>query len=93
MEEIYEEDPVEGETSPLAGQRIRDLQMPRGSLLISVMRGGRGLVPTGDTVLEAGDEVMAVLEAEVEAELTSFLGVDGGVDGGSPPSGSVPGDG
>jgi trk system potassium uptake protein len=61
--------------SPVAGQRVADLNMPRGSLLISVLREGSGRVPTGDTVLAAGDEILAVLEASVEDEVTAFFGV------------------
>ncbi len=61
--------------SPVAGKRVADLDMPPGSLLISVLREGRGHVPTGDTVLEAGDEVLAVLEASVEAAVTTYFGV------------------
>ncbi len=63
------------EGSPLAGMRVADLEMPAGSLLISVLREGRGRVPTAETVLEVGDEILAVLEAAVEAEVTSYLGL------------------
>ena len=51
--------------------------MPDGSLLISVLRGGEGFVPGPDTVLEAGDEVLAVLDPGLEEELKSFFGPDG----------------
>ncbi len=64
-----------GDDSPVAGKRVADLDMPPGSLLISVLREGRGHVPTGDTVLEAGDEVLAVLEASVEGAVTTYFGV------------------
>src|SRR5829696_2545270 len=46
--------------SRVAGQKVGDLNMPEGSLLISILREGQGgFVPTPDTVLEAGDEVLA----------------------------------
>jgi trk system potassium uptake protein TrkA len=64
--------------SPVAGKRVADLDMPDGSLLISVLREGSGRVPTGDTVLEAGDEILAVLEASVEDEVTAFFGMPEG---------------
>src|SRR6188472_4698540 len=50
------------ETSPVTGRRVGDLELPEGSLLISVLRGGTGFVPGPETVLEAGDEVLAVLD-------------------------------
>jgi trk system potassium uptake protein len=63
--------------SKAAGQRVGDLEMPEGSLLISVLREGRGFVPGPDTVLEAGDEILAVLDPTVEEDLTAYFGSDG----------------
>src|SRR5215217_1355342 len=51
-----------GKDSGVTGRRVGDLQMPEGSLLISVLRSGKGFVPTADTVLEEGDEILAVLD-------------------------------
>jgi trk/ktr system potassium uptake protein len=64
--------------SRVAGERVGDLDMPEGSLLISILREGEGgFVPTPDTVLEAGDEVLAVLDPGLEEELKVFFGSDG----------------
>jgi trk system potassium uptake protein TrkA len=63
--------------SRASGRRVGDLEMPEGSLLISVLREGRGFVPGPDTVLEAGDEVLAVLDPGIEDELKAYLGADG----------------
>jgi trk system potassium uptake protein TrkA len=64
--------------SKVAGERVGDLNMPEGSLLISILREGEGgFVPTPDTVLEAGDEVLAVLDPGLEEELKAFFGPDG----------------
>ena len=52
--------------------------MPEGSLLISVLRDGRGFVPGPDTVLEAGDEVLAVLDPGREDDLKELFGPAGG---------------
>jgi trk system potassium uptake protein len=60
--------------SRVNGQRVGDLNMPEGSLLISILREGSGFVPTPDTVLEAGDEVLAVLDPGLEEELKEFFG-------------------
>jgi trk system potassium uptake protein TrkA len=71
-----------GDDSPVVGRQIGDLSMPRGSLLISVLRGGRGFVPSADTELLAGDEVLAVLDPDLEVEVTRYLGGADGVDSG-----------
>jgi len=65
------------DASPAAGRRVGDLDLPEGSLLISVLREGRGFVPGPDTVLESGDEILAVLDTGVEEDLKAFFGPDG----------------
>jgi trk system potassium uptake protein len=66
------------ERSRAAGVRVSDLEMPEGSLLISVVREDRGFVPGPDTVLEVGDEVLAVLDPRIEEDLTAYFAADGG---------------
>ena len=66
--ELEVEDGAAGE-----GKRVGDLAMPEGSLLISVLREKQGFVPGPDTVLEAGDEVLAVLDPGKEAELAGLF--------------------
>jgi len=65
-----------GENAQVVGKELQELEMPKGSLLISVMRDGTGFVPTPDTVLQAGDEVLAVLDPRIEEELTVYLGLE-----------------
>ncbi len=62
------------EDSKAAGQRVGDLEMPDGTLLISVLRERTGFVPNADTVLEPGDEILAVLDPSVEEDLTRYFG-------------------
>jgi trk system potassium uptake protein TrkA len=66
-----------GDDSKAAGKRVEDLEMPEGSLLISILRSGRGFVPTPDTVLEPGDEILAVLDPGLEEDLMEYFGPDG----------------
>ena len=66
----------------MTGQRVGDLDMPEGSLLISVLREGEGFVPGPDTVLEAGDEVLAVLDPGLEEELKAFFASGRGTEPG-----------
>jgi trk system potassium uptake protein TrkA len=65
--------------SRAAGSRVGDLAMPEGSLLISVLRDDTGFVPNAETVLQAGDEILAVLDPRVEEDLTAYFGPDGAV--------------
>jgi Trk K+ transport system NAD-binding subunit len=59
--------------SPSAGKRVEGLDLPEGSRLISVMRDGRAEIAVGSTVLEAGDQVLAILEPGKEDELRRVL--------------------
>jgi trk system potassium uptake protein TrkA len=55
---------------PAAGKRVRDLGLPDGSLVISILRDGAGFVPVGDSVVQAGDEVLIVLDVGLEKQVT-----------------------
>ena len=55
---------------PAADRKVKDLGLPDGSLVISILRDGGGFVPNGDSVVQAGDEVLLVLDAELEPTVT-----------------------
>ena len=59
-----------GDGSPAAGCRISDITLPDGSLIISVLRDGAGFVPKGDSVVNAGDQVLLILDPGLESEIT-----------------------
>ncbi|QQA44667.1 Trk system potassium transporter TrkA [Pelagovum pacificum] len=44
-------------TSPISGQRIRDIEMPEGVLVGGIIKNGKYVKPTGDTRIEEGDLV------------------------------------
>ena len=52
--------------SPAAGNVVKDLGLPNGSLVIAIMREGTGFVPLADSLIEAGDEVLLVLDTGLE---------------------------
>ena len=71
---------IELEVSPDApadGRRVADVELPEGSLIISVLRDGKGFVPTGETVIEAGDEILLVLDPGLEDAITPFFSPNG----------------
>jgi trk system potassium uptake protein len=47
--------------APAAGRKIGELDLPEGCLVVSVLRNGSGFVPKAETVIQGGDEVLAVL--------------------------------
>ena len=61
---------LEVEGSDAAGKSVKDLGLPDGSLVISILRDGGGFVPSGDSVIEANDEVLLVLDVGIESRVT-----------------------
>ncbi len=64
--------------APAASKRVADIAVPDGSLIISVLRGGTGFVPKAETVIEAGDEVLLVLDPGLESAITEQFAPNGG---------------
>jgi trk system potassium uptake protein len=63
--------------APAASKSVKDITLPDGSLIISVLRGGGGFVPKADTVIEAGDEVLLVLDPGLEPAITEQFAPNG----------------
>jgi trk system potassium uptake protein TrkA len=66
--EIIELEVVHG--SPAIGVTVKDLGIPEGSLVISILRDGTGFVPLADSVIEEGDEVLLILDTGLEDKIT-----------------------
>ncbi|MFD4368292.1 potassium channel family protein [Rhodococcus sp. NPDC058521] len=63
------------DTTALAGKPVRKLQLPRDVALVTILRGGRVIVPQQDDPLEGGDELLFVASVEVEDELRAAVGL------------------
>lgn len=59
--------------STAAGKAVRDLDLPTECVLTAIIREGQLLIPRGSTVLEPGDEVLAVVHARQLEELQALL--------------------
>jgi trk system potassium uptake protein TrkA len=63
-----------GAPSPAAGKRIGEVGLPRGSIVVAVDRPGDDLViPNGDTVLRAGDEVIVMCKRDNRVDVRRAL--------------------
>ena len=58
-----------GENSVLHGKSV----FPKGALLISIVRNNKLIIPGGDTVLQAGDEIIAVCEERAQKALIRLM--------------------
>ena len=59
--------------SPAAGKVVAELGVPRDASLVAVVRDGHVVVPRGDTMLQVGDEVLALVTNDAETQLTAML--------------------
>ena len=55
--------------SALDGRMLKDIALPPSSLIISVLRGEQLYIPRGDTVVHAGDEIVAVCFGDNQQEV------------------------
>lgn len=56
------------------GQAIKALPLTEHSIIFGILRHGEMILPHGTTVLEAGDEVLALVDDEGRAQLAGLLG-------------------
>lgn len=50
--------------SPMDRRLVRDLKLPKGSLLVTVNRAGREIVPSADTKLHPGDHLTVIVSGD-----------------------------
>ena len=57
----------------LEGVTLKDVDLPESSLVISIVRGDAMLIPNGNTVIHANDEIVAVCEGKSQKQLLRVL--------------------
>jgi len=60
--------------SPLAGKRIQDIELPKDSIIVSIVRDGSPVIPHGDVSLEPGDRVVLIALPSAIPELWERFG-------------------
>ncbi|MDD5512498.1 MAG: TrkA C-terminal domain-containing protein, partial [Candidatus Omnitrophica bacterium] len=59
--------------SPAINKRIQDIQLPPDSVLVSIVRQDEVIVPKGNTVLQPGDDIIALTLVGNEPQLLNLL--------------------
>ncbi|HMS72040.1 MAG TPA: TrkA family potassium uptake protein [Baekduia sp.] len=59
--------------SPVAGKTVGEVVLPEGSLIISVLRDGKGYVPKPESDIRVGDEILLVLNPGLEDAVMAQL--------------------
>ncbi|MFC1709728.1 potassium channel family protein [Candidatus Omnitrophota bacterium] len=61
------------EESPVINKELQNVVLPEDSVLVSVIRGNDVIVPKGNTMLQAQDDVIALTKIENEQQLLNAL--------------------
>lgn len=61
------------ETSDIVGKPLRKSSLPKGSLVIGIIRNGQVIIPSGDSVIEPGDRVIIFSKRQVIAKTEKIL--------------------
>ena len=61
------------DNSSIVGKAIGDLEVPRDATFVAVIRKEHVVMPRGDTVFQAGDEVLALVTPESEDRVRTML--------------------
>jgi len=59
--------------APVINRMIKDVQLPPDSVLVSIVRGEEVILPRGETVLESGDDIIALTMVGNESKLLDAL--------------------
>ena len=57
----------------MINQSLGSIKLPPDSVLVSIVRGQEVIVPRGDTVLESGDDIVALTMVGNESKLLNVL--------------------
>jgi trk system potassium uptake protein TrkA len=68
---------VLADDGPAVGKRIADLELPGNTQVMAIISEGQIVVPRGDTVLHAGDEVLILAKSEDQSALRGVFGTGG----------------
>lgn len=61
------------ENSKLDGRALKDIELPKSSLIVSVTHNENLIIPQGDTKIYSGDEVVAVCDLNTQKQLLKIF--------------------
>lgn len=59
--------------APVINKQLKDINLPKDAVLVSIVRGEEVILPKGDTVLKSGDDVIAITLIGNEPQLLNLL--------------------
>jgi chloride channel protein, CIC family len=62
--------------APCADKRVSEVQWPRDSVIATLRRGQRVIIPHGDTLLKPGDVLVIAVEGEAREAVQRLCSAD-----------------
>jgi trk system potassium uptake protein TrkA len=59
--------------SPCVNKQVLEIKLPQAAVLVSIIRGDEVIIPRGETILQAKDDIIALTAIENEQELLDVL--------------------
>jgi len=63
------------ETSDIVGKPLRWTNMPKGSLVIGIIRKDQVIIPSGESIIEPGDRIIILAQPQVVSKIEKILAV------------------
>jgi trk system potassium uptake protein TrkA len=61
-------------SAPAIGKALKDLSFPHNCVISGIIRHGEMIMPRGTTILEEGDEILALVDDAARPQLEKILG-------------------
>lgn len=59
--------------SEISGKSVKNIVWPKHCLLVNIKRGDKEIIPTGDTIIYAGDNIFALVDKNLAVEIEQSL--------------------
>jgi len=63
------------ETSDIVGKPLRDIKMPKGSIVVGIVRGDEVMIPSGASIARPGDRIIFFAQREAVPKIEKILAV------------------
>ncbi len=61
------------EKSKALGKSVKDLEKPKGAIIVAVKEGPEFIIPGVDTILKQGDKVMVIVKKDLESRIRKMF--------------------
>ena len=64
---------IVNENDPIEGKSLTEIELPKNTLIITILRDGKSIIPSGETRLLSGDDVMVATKEQNKKSLQKLF--------------------